>query len=105
MDSFTGNSPTQRARWGFAEVAPGTGLPAAADLATVATAALDAVLSFLDQLCWMSSFEGVQGKHDVLELDVFTVVQDGRETAAMIRRLIGFDATVSEALGAPYSMA
>jgi hypothetical protein len=35
---------TQRARWGFEDVAPGTALPAAADLATVATAALDAVL-------------------------------------------------------------
>ena len=94
---------TQRARWGFEEVAPGTALPAAADLATVATAAFDAVLSFLDQLCWMTSFEGIQGKDDVLKLDVFAVAKDGREMAAMIRRLIGFTTTESEALGIFYS--
>jgi hypothetical protein len=93
---------TQRARWGFEETAPGSVLPAAADLATVATAALNAVLSFLDQLCWMTSFEGIQGKADVLKLDVFTVVKDGRDMAAMIRRMIGFTTTESAALGIPY---
>lgn len=41
---------SQRARWGFEEIAPGTALPAAADLATVATSAVNAVFSFLDQL-------------------------------------------------------
>lgn len=102
-DVYNEIDATQRARWGFEEVAPGTALPAAADLATVATAALDAVLSFLDQLCWMTSFEGIQGKDDVLKLDVFTVVKDGREMAAMIRRLIGFTTTESEALGICYS--
>lgn len=93
---------TQRARWGFEEIAPGTALPAAADLATVATAALNAVFSFIDQLCWMISFQGIQGKNDVLELDVFTVVKDGREMAAIIRRMIGFTRTESETLGTPY---
>jgi hypothetical protein len=50
----------------------------------------------------MTSFEGIQGKDDVLKLDVFTVVKDGRRMAAMIRRMIGFTATESEALGIPY---
>lgn len=94
---------SQRARWGFEEVAPGTALSAAADLATVATSAVNAVFSFLDQVGWMTSFEGIQDKHDVLKLDVFTVLKDGREMAAMIRRTLGFSTTESEALGVPYS--
>jgi hypothetical protein len=93
---------SQRARWGFEEIAPGTALPAAADLATVATSAVDAVFSFLDQLGWMTSFEGIQGKDDVLKLDVSTVLKDGRRMAAMIRWMIGFTATESQALGFPY---
>jgi hypothetical protein len=47
--------------------------------------------------------KGIQGKDGVLESDVFTVVKDGREIAAMIRRLIEFAATESEALQMPYS--
>jgi hypothetical protein len=101
-DVFDEIDVNQRARWGFEEIAPGTALPAAADLATVATSAVDAVLSFLDQLGRMISFEGIQDKADVLKLDVFTVVKDGREMAAMIRRMIGFTTTESEALGFPY---
>lgn len=93
---------TQRTRWGFEEIAPGTALPAAADLATVATSAVDAVLSFLDQLGWMISFEGIQGKEEVLKLDVFTVLKDGKDMAAMIRRMLGFTTTESETLGVPY---
>lgn len=93
---------SQRTRWGFEEIAPGTALPAAADLATVATSAVNAVFSFLDQLGWMISFEGIHGKDDVLRLDVFTVLKDGREMAAMIRRMIGFTTTESQALGVPY---
>jgi hypothetical protein len=77
-------------------------LTAAADLATVATAALNAVLSFLDQLCGMVSFESIQDKADVLKLSDFTVVKDGREMAAMIRRLVGSRTAESEALGMPY---
>ena len=88
---------------GFRGARSRTALPATTDLATVATAALDAVLSFLDQLCGVISFESIQDKADLLKLDVFTVLKDGRETAAMIRRLTGFSATESEALGMPYS--
>ncbi len=102
-DVFNEIDVTQRARWGFEEIAPGTALPAAADLATVATSAVDAVLSFLDQLGWMISFEGIQDKDEVLKLDVFTVVKDGEEMAAMIRRMLGFMTTESETLGVPYS--
>jgi hypothetical protein len=93
---------SQRARWGFEEIAPGSALPAAADLATVATSAIDAVFSFLDQLGWMTSFEGIRDKDDVLKLDVFTVVKDGRKMAEMIRWMVGFTATESEALGIQY---
>jgi hypothetical protein len=102
-DVFNEIDVSQRARWGFEDIAPGTALPAAADLATVATSAVNAVFSFLDQLCWMTSFEGIQGKDDVLKLDVFTVVRDGRRMAAMIRRMIGFTTTESDALGVAYS--
>ena len=35
-------------------------------------------------------------------VDVFTVLKDGRRMAAMIRRMIGFTTTESEALGVPY---
>jgi hypothetical protein len=93
---------SQGARWGFEEIAPGSALPAATDLATVATSAVNAVFSFLDQLGWMTSFEGIQDKDDVLKLDVFTVLKDGRRMAAMIRRMIGFTITESEVLGIPY---
>ena len=102
-DVFNEIDVSQRARWGFEEIASGTALPATADLATVATSAVNAVFSFLDQLGWMTSFEGIQGKDDVLKLDVFTVLKDGRRMAAMIRRMIGFTTTESEALGVPYS--
>lgn len=101
-DVYSEIDVSQRARWGFEEIAPGTALPAAADLATVATSAVNAVFSFLDQLGWMTSFEAIQGKDGVLKLDVFTVVKDGHEMAAMIRRMIGFTTTESEALGIPY---
>jgi len=103
QDVYNEIEANERAGWGFEELAPGTALPATTDLATVATAALNAVLSFLDQLCGVISFESIQDKADVLKLDVFTVLKDGRETAAMIRRLTGFSATESEALGMPYS--
>ncbi len=93
---------SQRVRWGFEEIAPGTGLPAAADLATVATSAVNAVFSFIDQLSWMISFEGIQGKADVLKLDVFTVLKDRRKMMAMIQWMVGFTATESQALGFPY---
>lgn len=92
----------ERARWGFEEVAPGTATPAAADLATVAAAALDAVFSFLDQLCGMLSFEGIHDKDKVMKLTAYTVVKDGRKTAARIRRLIGFRDIESEAMSSPY---
>ena len=51
----------------------------------------------------MISFEGVQDKDEVLKLDVSTVLKDGAEMAAMIRRMLGFTNTVSEALGVPHS--
>jgi hypothetical protein len=102
-DVFNEIDVSQRARWGFEAIAPGTALPAGADLATVTTSAVDAVFSFLDQLGWMISFEGVQDKDEVLKLDVFTVLKDGAEMAAMIRRMLGFTNTVSEALGVPHS--
>jgi hypothetical protein len=95
--------PLDHARWGFEQAAPGSVLPATADLATVAATAVDTVFSFIDQLCWMTAFESIQDKNDVLKLDVFTVIRDDRRLPAMIRRLIGFRTTESEATGNPYS--
>ena len=85
----------ERERWGFEEVAPETGAPAAADLATVATTALEVVFSFLQQLCGLVAFECLHDKDEVLKLTDYTILKDGRQTAARIRRLIGFRATVS----------
>ncbi len=92
----------ERFRWGFEEAATGFGRNATADLATVAAAAVDAALSFLDQLSWMIAFEGIHDKAEVLKLDVFTMLKDGRETAAMIRRMFGFHTAASEATVSPY---
>jgi hypothetical protein len=41
-------------------------------------------------------------KTDVVVLEVFTAVKDGRDMAAMIRRMISFSTTESEALGILY---
>jgi hypothetical protein len=94
----------ERSRWGFEETATGFGMHATADLATVAAAAVDAVLSFLDQLSWMIAFEAIHDKTEVLKLDHFTVPKDGRKTAAMIRRMFGFHTTASEAPASPYPL-
>lgn len=93
----------ERSRWGIEEVDAGSSDPATADLATVSSAAVDAVFSFIDQLCGIISFEGIQGKDEVLKLDVFTVLRDNHEGAAMVRRLMGFRTTESETIGTPYS--
>jgi hypothetical protein len=77
----------KRGRWGIEEVAPNA--PVAADLATVASTALDVVFSFLDHLCGMLAFEAIDDKDEVLKLTEYTVVKDGRKTAARIRQLIG----------------
>jgi hypothetical protein len=66
-----------------------TMLPAAADLATGATSAIDAVFSFIDQLSWMVAFERIQDKADVLKLNSFSLLRLGNGLPAMIRRLIG----------------
>lgn len=90
------------ARWGFEQTGPGDVLPATADLATVAATAIDTVFSFIDQLCWMLSFEGIEDRHEVLKLDVFTIAKDGRPVADIIRRLFGFPVIESYKLGNPY---
>lgn len=94
---------SERSRWGIEDLDTGSSEPATADLATVSSAAIDAVFSFLDQLCGMISFEGIQGKDEVLKLDVFTVLRDNHKGAAMVRRLMGFRTTESETMGTPYS--
>lgn len=101
-DVYNQIDTSERTKWGFDQVNTGSAVLATADLATVSSAALNAVFSFLDQLCGMVAFEGIQDKDEVLKLDVFTVIKDGRETAAMIRRLLGFRTTESEAIGMPY---
>jgi hypothetical protein len=102
-DVYSEIDAAERSRWGFEEIDTAVGVLVAADLATASSAALDAVFSFLDQLCGMIAFESIQEKTEVLKLDVFTVIQDGRETAAMIRRMLGFRTTESGAMGTPYA--
>ena len=90
----------ERARWGFEEIDTDVGMRATADLATVSSSAVDAVFSFLDELCRMVALEKIEGKDAVLERDVYAV-PDGSDTTATIRRLLGFNTTESEATGAP----
>jgi hypothetical protein len=103
-DVYTRIDPDEHSRWGIEEVATEYDMPATADLATVAAAAVDAVLSFLDHLSWMIAFEGIHDRAEVLKLDVFTVLKDGRETAARIRRMFGFHTAASEATDPIYPL-
>jgi hypothetical protein len=103
-DVYSQLDTAERARWGFEEVAPGTATPAAADLATVATSALDTMFSFLDQLCGMISFEGIQDKDEVLKLNVFTVLRSDERVAPALRAMLGFTTTASSALGSAYQL-
>jgi hypothetical protein len=45
----------------------------------------------------------IQGRHDVLKLNIFNVIRNDRVLPAMIRKMIGFT-TTSESLGNPYSV-
>jgi hypothetical protein len=90
----------ERSRWGFEEIDTDFGMCATADLATVSSSAVDAVFSFLDELCRMVALEKIEGKDAVLERDVYAV-PDGSDTTATIRRLLGFHTTDSEATSTP----
>jgi hypothetical protein len=100
-DVYEEIDPADHARWGIEQTAT-TMLPAAADLATGATSAIDAVFSFIDQLSWMVAFESIQDKAEVLKLNSFSLLRLGNGLPAMIRRLIGFLKTETESLGTPY---
>ncbi len=101
-DVYNQIDAAERVRWGFEEIAPGTALPAAADLATVAAAAIDAVFSFLDQICGVVAFEAVHDKDPVLKLTEYTVVKDGRQIAARIRRMVGLRNIEAGGMASPY---
>jgi len=106
-DVYLQIDPADHSRWGIehTEVKHTLGAPpeAAADLATVATSAVDAVFSFLDQLCWMITFEGVKDKTEVLDkAESFTIPRLSPALLPTIRRLIGFPTTGSDALGTQY---
>jgi hypothetical protein len=92
----------ERSRWGFEEIDTGFGMCATADLATVSSSAVDAVFCFLDQLCRMVALDKIEDKDEGLERDVYAV-PDGSDTAAIVRRLIGFHTTESAAMGTPLS--
>ena len=106
-DVYDEIDPAEHSRWGIEqnEVKHLIGAPpeSAADLATVATSAVDAVFSFLDQLCWMITWEGVEHKTEVLEKpESFTIVRLSESLLPSIRQLIGFPTTQSERLGTQY---
>jgi hypothetical protein len=46
----------------------------------------------------MIAFESIHDRHEVLKLNVFTVIRDDRVLPSVIRKMIGFT-TTSESMG------